>query len=344
MKPLIRFTIAVLVALGVPSGVLPAQTLRYHVTRRIPVGGDGYWDYLTVDQAYRRLFVARGVRVQVLDIDADTLVGEIPNTPGVHGVALAPDLGRGFTSNGRGASVTIFDLRTLATLGTVQVPAENPDAIVYDSATRRVFTFNGRSHNATAIDAAAGTVVGTVPLSGKPEFAVSDGAGRIFVNIEDRSEISALDPRALTVVTTWPLAGCEEPTGLALDRAHRRLFAGCGNSRMVVVDADNGRVIATLPIGAGVDDTAFDPGTQLAFSSNGEGTVTVIAAETPDHYRVVANVPTQPGARTMALDGRTHRLFTVTAAFTPAESPTEMNPRPRRGIVPGSFVVLVLTP
>jgi DNA-binding beta-propeller fold protein YncE len=327
------------VLVGIPA----AQTHGYHVTRRIPVVGDGFWDYLTVDAASRRLYVAHGTRVQVLDIDADTLVGEIPGTPGVHGVALAPDLGRGFTSNGRAASVTIFDLRTLATLGTVQVTGENPDAIVYDSVSRRVLAFNGRSHDATVIDAARGSVVGTVSLSGKPEFAVADGAGRIFVNIEDRSEISALDPSALTVVATWPLPGCEEPTGLALDRAHRRLFAGCSNSRMVVVNADNGAVVVTLPIGAGVDGTAFDPETQLAFSANGEGTVTVVAEEAADHYRVVATVPTEPGARTLALDGRTHRVFTATARFTPAAPATETNPKPRPGIVPGSFAVLVLS-
>jgi hypothetical protein len=344
MKPLNRFTITLLLSAAVPAAVLAAQTHSYRVSRRIPVEGDGFWDYLTVDEGPRRLYVAHGIRVQVVDIDAGALVGEIPSTPGVHGVALARDLGRGFTSNGRAASVTIFDLRTLATLGTVQVPGDNPDAIVYDSASRRVFTFNGRSHNATAIDAAAGSVVGTVPLDGKPEFAVADGAGRIFVNIEDRSEISALDPSALTVVATWPLPGCDSPTGLALDRAHRRLFAGCGNSRMVVVNADSGGVVATLPIGAGVDATAFDPETQLAFSANGEGTVTVVAEETPDHYRVVATVPTERGARTLALDARTHRLFTATAQFTPPAPATEMNPHPRPGIVPGSFVVLVLSP
>jgi DNA-binding beta-propeller fold protein YncE len=323
---------------------MAAQARGYRVTRRLPVGGDDRWDLLTVDPAGRRLYIAHGTRVQVLDIDADTLVGEIPNTPGVHGVAVAADLGRGFTSNGRAASVTIFDLRTLATLGTITVPGENPDVIVYDSTSHRVFTFNGRSHNATAIDAAAGSVVGTVPLSGKPEFAVPDGAGRIFVNLEDRNEMSVIDPVALTVVSTWPLPGCEAPTGLAMDRAHRRLFVGCDNSRMVVVNADNGAVVATLPIGTGVDGTAFDPETQLAFSSNGEGTMTVIAEETPDHYRVVANVPTQRGARTLALDARTHRVFTMTAGLTPAPPATEMNPRPRPGVVPGSFTVLVLSP
>jgi DNA-binding beta-propeller fold protein YncE len=344
MKRLERLSIALLISAALPATVLAAQAHGYRVTRRIQVGGDGSWDLLTVDAASRRLYVSHGTRVQVLDIDADTLVGEIPNTPGVHGIAVAPDLGRGFTSNGRAASVTIFDLRTLATLDSVKVPGENPDAIIYDSASRRVFTFNGRSHNATAIDAATGSVVGTVALDGKPEFAVADGAGRIFVNIEDSSEISALDPHALTVVATWPLPGCEGPTGLALDRAHRRLFVGCSNLRLVVVNADGGAVVATLPIGSGVDATAFDPETQLAFSANGEGTMTVIAEETPDRYRVVANVSTQRGARTVALDSRTHRLFTATALMTPPPPATEMNPRPRPGIVPGSFVVLVLSP
>jgi DNA-binding beta-propeller fold protein YncE len=343
-RSFMRSFIALLISIALPASVLAAQTRGYRVTARIPVVEDGSWDFLTVDAAARRLYVTHGTRVQVLDIDADTLVGEIPNTPGVHGVAVAPDLGRGFTSNGRTASVTIFDLRTLATLDSVKVSGDGPDAIVYDSASRRVFTFNGRTHNATAIDAATGRVVGTIPLSGKPEVAVADGAGRIFVNIEDRSELSALDPNALTVVATWPLPGCQEPSGLALDRAHRRLFVVCSNSRMLVVNADGGSVVATLPIGARVDGTAFDPATQLAFSSNGEGTMTVIAEETPDRYRVVGNVPTERGARTVALDPRTHRVFTATAQLTPPEPATETNPHPRPGIVPGTFVVLVLSP
>ena len=314
----------------------------YHVVKRISLPGEGGWDLLTVDAAARRLYVTHGTRVQVVDIDRDSLVGEIPNTPGVHGTVVAPDLARGYTSNGRAGAVTIFDLRTLATLGTVDVKGENPDAIIYDPASLRVFTFNGRSHNATAIDAATGTVAGMIALDGKPEFAVADGAGEIYLNVEDKAELAELDSRGLKVLHTWPIAGCEEPSGLALDRAHARLFVGCGNAVMVVVDARDGHVVASEPIGKGVDAVAFDSSTGLAFSSNGEGSVTVVREETPDRYSVAETVPTQRSARTCAIDQRTHRLFLAAADLTPAPPPSDSNPRPRPGIVPGSFVILVL--
>jgi DNA-binding beta-propeller fold protein YncE len=277
----------------------------------------------------------------VLDADSGKLLGEISDTPGVHGIALTPELGRGFTSNGRGNNVTIFDLASLKVLGTVET-GKNPDAIVYDPATQRVFTFNGGSHDSTAIDAAKGAVVGTIALGGRPEFAVADGKGAIFANLEDKSEIVAIDSRKLTLTARWLLAPCEEPTGLAIDREHRRLFAGCNNKLMAVVDADGGRLLATLPIGRGVDATAFDPETALAFSSNGEGTLTVVHEESPEKFTVVENVPTQRGARTMALDPKTHRIFLVTAEYGPAPTPTAENPRPRPIIVPGTFVVLVV--
>jgi len=237
--------------------------------RRYPLGGEGGWDYLLLDPASRRLFISRGTRVVVIDADSGLVRGEIPNTPGVHGVALAPDLGRGATSNGRDQSVTIFNLRSLDTMARVRTTGGNPDAIVYEPATHRVFTFNGAGQNATAIDLMAGAVTGTVALGGKPEFAVAPGDGRIYVNIENTAELVVLDARRLAVTARWPLAPCEEPTGLSLDAAHGRLFAGCSNRLMAVVDPATGRVVATLPIGGGVDGTAFDPGTGLAFSSNG---------------------------------------------------------------------------
>jgi DNA-binding beta-propeller fold protein YncE len=276
----------------------------------------------------------------VLDADAGTLVGELPDTPGVHGVALAPELGRGFTSNGRGATVTIFDLKSLRALGQAKT-GTNPDAIVYDPASKRVFTFNGGSADATAIDAASGAVAGTIALNGRPEFAVADGAGRIYVNLEDKSKLLALDSRRPAVVSRWPLAPCEEPSGLAMDVRHQRLFIGCANQLMAVADALSGRIITTLPIGRGVDANAFDPETSLAFSSNGDGTLTVVREESPDKFTVVENVATQRGARTMALDPKTHNIFLVTAEFGPLPAPTPENPRPRPAIVPGSFVVLV---
>jgi DNA-binding beta-propeller fold protein YncE len=310
------------------------------VARRVTIGGEGGWDYLVVDTVAHRLYLSRGSHVQVLDTDRDSIVGDIPNTPGVHGVAIARDLGRGFTSNGRDSTVTVFDLKTLAPLSTVKVTGRNPDAILYEPATRRVFTFNGGSADATALDAATGTVVGTIPLGGKPEFAVAQGDGRVFVNIEDRSEIVAFDARTLAVQARWPLAPCEEPTGLAIDRAHGRIFAGCSNERMAVVDTKSGRVVATPPIGAGVDGTAFDPATQLAFASNGEGTLTVVHEDAPDRYTVVGTVPTQRGARTLALDERTHRVYTVTAQFGPPPAATPDRPHPRPAPVPGTFTVL----
>jgi DNA-binding beta-propeller fold protein YncE len=329
-----------LVTLGAPAA--PTQDATYHVVGRIPLVGEGGWDYLTVDTAGRRLYVSRSTHVAVIDLDRDSVVGDIPNTLGVHGIALARDLGRGFTSNGRDSTVTVFDLQTLATLSTIAVTGRNPDAIAYDPASGRVFTFNGGSDNATAIDARSGVVVGTIALGGKPEFAVLDGAGRIYVNIEDKSEIVVFDTRTLTVQARWPLAPCEEPSGLAMDRRHHRLFAVCSNRLMAVLDPDRGRVLTTLPIGGGVDGAAFDPASGLAFGSNGEGTLTVVHEESPDSFRVVANVVTQRGARTVALDERTHRIYTVAAEYGPAPAPTPERPRPRPSIIPGSVVVLVL--
>lgn len=325
------------------SAVAPArQSSGYHVVRRYPLGGDGAWDYLLLDPLTRRLYVSRGTRVVVIDADSGITRGEIPNTPGVHGVALASDLGRGATSNGRDQSVTIFNLRSLDTLGRVHTTGANPDAIVYEPATHRVFTFNGAGRNATAIDLMASTVVGSVALGGKPEFAVAPGDGRIYVNIENTAELVVLDARRLAVAARWPLAPCEQPTGLALDAAHARLFVGCSNRLMAVIDARSGRVVAQLPIGGGVDGTAFDAGTGLAFSSNGEGTLTVVREVTPDSFAVVDTVPTQRGARTLALDPRTHTVFVATAEFGATPAPTPEQPHPRPAIVPGSFVILVV--
>ncbi|MBI3721850.1 MAG: YncE family protein [Fimbriimonas ginsengisoli] len=276
MKNILRFA-AGITCLGVAAilvAALPGPS-GYRVSKTIPIGGDGFWDYLTMDSAARWLYISRSTHVVVMDADTGAVVGDIPDTAGVHGVALAPDVGRGFTSNGRANTATIFDLKTLKTLGTAKT-GENPDAIVYDAASRRIFTLNGRSHDATAINAADGRAAGTIALGGKPEFAVADGKGRVYVNIEDKSELVAFDTSKLTVAGHWPLAPCEEPTGLAMDLENRRLFAGCSNKWMAIVDADSGKVLVTLPIGEGVDATAFDPDLKLAFSSNGEGTLTVV--------------------------------------------------------------------
>ncbi|MGH9499561.1 MAG: YncE family protein [Terriglobales bacterium] len=312
----------------------------YHLLNTYKLGGDGGWDYLTLDSSSRRLYLSRSTHVIVIDADSGKPVGDIPDTPGVHGIALAPELGRGFISNGREGTVTIFDLKTLKAITKVKA-GENPDAILYDPASKRVFAFNGRSHDATAIDAAGGTVVGTIKLEGKPEFAVSDGKGEVFVNIEDKSQIDAIDPAKLEEKAHWALAPCEEPSGLAIDRKNRRLFAGCDNKMMAVVDADSGKVIATPAIGEGVDANAFDPETGLAFASCGEGVLTVVHEDSPAKFSVLENVPTQPGARTMALDEKTHNVYLVTAKFGPPPAATVDNPHPRHSILPDSFVVLV---
>ena len=330
--------LAVVLFTGVRSsaGGQSAGASGYHVIKTVPVGGEGFWDYLAVDSEGRRLYISHGTHVQVMDTDSYTLVGDIPDTQGVHGIAVAPELGRGFTSNGRANTVTIFDLKTLKTLGTAST-GTNPDAIVYDGVTKRVFTMNGRSNNATAINAADGSVAGTVDLAGKPEFAAADGKGNIYVNIEDKSEIVQLDAQNLKVLNRWPLAPCEEPSGLAMDTKNRRLFAGCHNQMMAVVDADSGKVVATPPIGQGVDANRFDPETNYAFASNGDGTLTVVHEDSPNKFSVVENVPTKRSARTMALDEKTHNIFLSAADFEPPA------PGERRGkMKPDSFVILVV--
>jgi len=318
-----------------------AAGARYHVAKTYKVGGEGGWDYLTADSDARRLYISRGTHVIVLDIDSGKNVGDIADTPGVHGIALAPELGRGFTSNGREGTVSIFDLKTLATSSKVKV-GENPDAILYDPATKRVFTFNGRSQDSSAIDAASGKLLGTIKLDGKPEFAASDAKGEIFVNIEDKSELTVIDPNKLEVKAKWPLAPCMEPSGLAIDRKNRLLFVGCDNKMMAVVDADSGKVLAIPAIGEGVDATRYDPETGLAFASCGEGVLTVVKEDSPNKFSVAETVSTQQGARTMALDLKTHNVFVVTAKFGPPPAATADNPHPRHSILPDSFVVLVL--
>jgi YVTN family beta-propeller protein len=311
-----------------------AADAGYKVVKTWKLGGDGGWDYLTADSEGHRLFIARATRVMVVDTESGKAIATIEDTPGVHGVALDEEIGRGFTSNGREDSVSVFDLKTLAVQKKIKV-GSGPDAILYDPFSKRVFTFNGKGSemSATAIDAPKGEVVGKIELGGKPEFAASDEKGTVFVNLEDKSEIVAFDPKNLTVKSRWKLTDCEEPTGLAIDRKSRRLFAGCGNKKMAVVDADTGRAIASLPIGEGCDATAFDAGLGLAFASAGDGTITVIKEDAGDKFSVVQTVTTQKTARTMAVDAKTHQVFTVAA---------NVGPRPERKVEPGSFVVLVV--
>jgi hypothetical protein len=308
----------------------------YHVIKSIPISGEGGWDYVTVDSDARRIYLSHATQVVVLDADSYAVVGSIPDTQGVHGIAIASRLGRGFTSNGRSNDVTIFDLKTLKTIGTVKTDA-NPDAITYDPVSKRVFTFNGRGKNTTAINAADGTVVGTLALGGKPEFAVADGKGSIFVNNEDTSEVIQMDTQKITETHRWPLAPCKSPSGLAMDLSNRRLFSVCDEKVMAVVNADTGKVVATPAICDGPDASAFDPSTGYVFASCGDGNLTVIHEDSPDKYTVVENVATKRSARTMGLDLKTHNIFLPAADFDPPA------PGERRGkMKPGSFVLLVV--
>jgi hypothetical protein len=316
----------------------------YHVLREVRLGGAGGWDYLTPDSAAHRVFVTRGTHVMVVDTRTDSVVGDLPDTPGVHGVAVVRELGRGYTSNGRDSTIGVFDLTTLAPVARIKERGANPDAITYDAATRRIFAFNGRTADAVVIDAAADTVVGMIPLGGKPETGVTDGKGMLWVNVEDKSELAVVDTRTLAVKAHWALAPCEEPTGLALDRAARRLFVACGNRTMAVVNADDGRIVTTLPIGDGADAAAFDPGTGLAFASGGDGTITVIRATARDKYAVVQTIATKRGARTMTVEPTTHRLYTVSAEYDTAPAPTATNPRPRPPMKLDSFTLIVVAP
>lgn len=330
-------------AAGVPQGSSP---VHYHVVKKVVLGGNGFWDYLGFDPQNRHLFVSHSTQVLVINPDTDKVIGTIPNTPGVHGIAVAPELHRGFISDGRTDEVTVFNLKTLKTIATVKVTGRNPDGITYDPSSQRVFTFNGRSDNATAIDAKTLKVVGTIALGGKPEFAVPNGRGMIYNNLEDKSEELAIDSHTLKIKSRWPMAPCESPSGLAIDARHNVLFAGCHNKMMAVINANTGKVITTVPIGGGVDANRFDPETDLAFSSNGEGTLTVVREESPTDFKVVANVPTQRGARTMEVDPKTHKVFTVTAKFGPMpKKPAAGQRRFRRPpMVPDSFTLLVLAP
>lgn len=320
----------------------PARAADYRVLQQFPIAGGGGWDYLTLDAATHRLFISRSDQVLVLNTRNGALLATIPDTPGVHGIALAPGLKRGFTSNGRADTVTVFDLHSLKTTGTIPVGGHNPDAILYDGASRQLYTFNGRSEDISVIDPLRGTVKATIPAGGKPEFAAA-GAGRIFFNIEDTAQLGVIDSSTNKLMTVWPLPGCEAPTGLAIDAGHQRLFSVCGNGVLVVTDARSGKRVAAVPIGQGPDAAAFDIAKRLIFSSNGkDGTLTVIHEDDADHYAVIATVVTQKSARTLALDPKTHRVYLVAAQFGPPPAPTADQPHPRPSVLDGTFQVLVV--
>jgi len=313
----------------------------YQFLKAITIGGEGGWDYLSIDPAARRLYVTHTAKIVVIDLDQDTVAGEIAGTPGVHGFALAPELGRGFSSNGRENKASIVDLQTLKTIAKADT-GENPDAILYEPGQQEVYTFNGRGKSATVFAAKTGQVVATIPLPGKPEFAVADPqASRVFCNIEDLNEVVAIDTQAHKIAATWPLAPGEEPTGLAIDMAQHRLFIGCHNQRLMTLDGATGKVISSTPIGQGVDAVAIDTITKLVFSSNGDGTVTIAHEYAPDKLTVVQTLTTERGARTMALDPTTHKIYLASAKFEPQPAPKPGEPRQRPAIVAGSFKVLV---
>jgi YVTN family beta-propeller protein len=313
---------------------------EYRIVNRFNLPGDGGWDYLSVDEPGSRLFVSHGTMVQVVNLLTGQLAGTVDDTPGVHGIAIAGDLNKAFISVGRNNSVKVINLKTLVTIADVNITGENPDAIMYDQFSKKVFVFNGRSSNATVLDATTNKVISTIQLEGKPEFPVSNGKGRIYVNIEDKSLISLINASTLKVEKSWPISPGEEPSGLALDNETNRLFSVCSNKLMVVVDAIDGHVVTTLPIGSGCDGVKFDPGLKRAYSSNGEGTMTVVQENNKDSFKVIENVTTVPGARTMAVDTQTHHLYLSSAEYNPAPEPTSDNPRPRRSVKPGSFAVL----
>lgn len=297
---------------GTCAFAAPAPPDVYSVTKKIAIPGEGSWDYLSVDEAARHLYVSHGTQVDVVDVDSGAIVGKIENTPGVHGIAIAPELGRGFVSNGQASTVTIFDLKSLKKIADVP-SGKKPDAIIYDPASSRVFAFNGGGDSATVIDAANGTVAGTIDLGGGPEFAAADGNGYVYNNLEDESLVLKINSRTLKVEQRWPTAPCASPSSMAIDRANHRLFVGCRSRVMAVMNTDTGKVITTLPIGDHVDASAYDAETKLIFNSNGEGTITVIRQESPDNYSALQTVKTLPKAKTMALDPKTHRLFLSTA-------------------------------
>jgi YVTN family beta-propeller protein len=327
--------------LALAAAAAPAGPSGYHLIKTIPVTGDTFWDYLKFDPATGRLFISHGDHVAVVDVATGKLIGEIGGMTGIHGIVLAPEFNRGFVTDGRAAKVWVFDLTTLKVTGSV--PADpDADGEVYDPASKRVFTMNGDSKTSTVIDAATEKVVGHIDLGGQPEFPVADGRGHVYANIESTSEIIEIDSNTLQITHRWPLAPGEHPSGLAIDTEHHILFSGCRNKLMAIVSADTGKVIATLPIGQGVDATRFDPGTQYAFASNGgDGTLTVIHEDSPDKFTVVENVATELGARTMALDPKTHDIFLVTGKFERIENPPP-HTRPFR-MVPDTFHVLVFS-
>lgn len=339
----IALSVSSVLCLGMGARAQSARA-EYKIVKKIHLPETTWWDYPSVDAATGRLFLSRGTEVQVVNVKTGKLVGTIPNTEGVHGIALAENLDKGFISDGADSSVTVFNLKTLKFITKIPVTGRDPDAILYDPFTERVFTCNGRTGNSTVIDARKDRVIGTIKLSGRPEFSATDGMGRIYINIEDNSQIDEINPKTMKIEHVWPLAPGEHPSGLAIDAQHHILFSVCHNKLMVVMNALNGKVITALPIGGRVDGAAFDPVLRRAYSSNGEGTLTIVQEESPSKFKVLEQMPTQEGARTITLDVKTHRLYLPTAEFNPRPAPTAARPHPRPAMKPNSFVVLEVAP
>ena len=332
-----KLSVLVLTLLSLAPVPGRAAEVNYHLIKAIPVGGDGGWDYLSVDETARRLYVSHATKVVVIDIEKNAVVGEITNTPGVHGLAIATDLGLGFASCGREDKAAIVDLKTLQIISKVDT-GKNPDGMLYDPGQKEVYMFNGRGQSATVIDAKEGKVVATIPLGGKPEFAAVDAeAARVFNNLEDKSEVVVIDTKKHEVVNRWPIAPGEEASGMAFDAAHHRLFVGCHNKLMVMLDSTSGKIVGSVPIGDGVDANAFDPATQLAFASCGDGTVTIAHEDAPDKLTVVQTLKTERGARTMTIDPKTHRIYLGAAEYEPSTDPAQRRPK----MVAGSFKIMV---
>jgi YVTN family beta-propeller protein len=329
--------------LSATVAITTAAETSYHLTKTIPVGGDGGWDYLSIDSAARRLYVSHATKAVVIDLDKEEVVGEIADTPGIHGIAIAHDLGKGFCSNGRENKVSIVDLKSLKT--TKVETGQNPDAIIYYPGAQEVYAFNGRGQSASVIDGKTDKVIATIPLAGKPEFAAADAkAGRVYVNLEDKSQVAVIDAKAHEVVTTWPLAPGEEPSGMAYDPERHRLFVGCGNKMMVMMDSESGKVLAHVPIGDHVDANAFDEKRHLAFASTGEGIVTIAHEDGSDKLTVVQSLKTEPGARTMTIDPKTGKIYLGAAKYETSDASSTGGKKKRPSIVPGSFKVLVYSP
>ena len=329
-----HFALVVALIIAAP---LVAQTPAYRITHTYTLGGDGSWDYIVPDPPNHRLFIGRQNRVMVVDADKGTLIGEVTGIQGAHGTAIAPQTGHGFATSGNDQSVVMFDLKTFAVLSKIPA-AEDADAIIYDGASNRVFTFNGDAHSSTVIDPRAGTLITNIPLGGKPEYGASAGDGKVYANLTDTSEVVEIDAANARVTRRWPTAPCAQPVAMAIDTAHHRLFSGCRSGLLAVSDYQAGKLVATAPIGTGVDGAGYDAASGNAFASNADGTLTIVHQDSADQYHVAQTVQTAPAARNMGLDVTTHRVYLVSAQFGPAPA----NGRGRGAVLPGTFTLMVI--